>query len=114
MSDDGNNNNPNQRNGKSSGGNRRRRSPSKRVDLWRPVPPLEPPTRIVAVDDPTVVLRSLGDLPLQGQKDNGQRNAVLVVERAARLAEGLAEIAGLLATGDDEITAPAVDETSAT
>jgi len=82
----------------------RRRSGSKpkRPDLWRPVPQLADPAPIVPAPDPTVLTWSLGDLPLQGQGENGKHYVSKVVERAAVLATALAQSSGLLATDDDE------------
>ena len=100
---------------KPSNGNPRRRQQNRRrkqhkqkpVRLWRPVPQLPDPTPVVPVADPTVVLRSLGDLPLQGQVAVAEHYVAAVVERAAALATALAASADLLgAPGDaDEDTA---------
>ena len=82
----------------------RRRSGSKpkRPDLWRPVPQLADPAPIVPAPDPTVLTWSLGDLPLQGQGENGKHYVSKVIERAAGLATALAAAGGLLATTDGE------------
>ena len=81
--------------------NRRRRNQKKqkRGDLWRPVPQLDPPEPVVPAADPTALLRSLGDLPFQGQgavAHNAERYVGAVIERAAGLATALAAAAGLL------------------
>jgi len=82
----------------------RRRGPAKpkRVDLWRPVPQLEDPEPIVPAVEPTTLLRSLGDPPLQGQGAVAEHYLAAVVERAAGLATALAATAGLLADPDAE------------
>jgi hypothetical protein len=81
--------------------NRRRRPQQKPADLWRPVPPLGPPQPIVPADDPTAVVRSLGDPPLQGQASVAEHYVAAVVERAAGVATALAAAAGLLGEADD-------------
>jgi len=78
-------------------GNRSRKGAPKSVDLWRPVPKLADPDPIVPVNDPTAVLRSLGDPPLQGQGAVAEHYLAAVVERAAGLATALAVAADLLA-----------------
>ncbi len=86
-------------------GRRRRRGGSrpKPVDLWRPVPTLGAPTPITPAGDPTAMLRSLGDPPLQGQGAVAAHYLVAVVDRAAGLATALAATAGQLAAPlDDE------------
>ena len=86
--------------------NRRRRpARPKPVDLWRPVPELPPPAPIRPAGDPTALLRSLGDPPLQGQGTVAEHYFAAVVERAAGLATALAAAAGVLApppSPDDE------------
>ena len=72
----------------------------KRPDLWRPVPQLADPASIVPAPDPTALLRSLGDPPLQGQGAVAEHYLAAVVERAAGLATALAVAAGLLADPD--------------
>jgi hypothetical protein len=97
--------------GGNSSGNARRRQPQNRrrkaqkpkpVRLWRPVPQLPDPEPVVPTADPTVVLRSLGDLPLQGQVAVAEHYVAAVVERAAALATALAASADLLGGPDDE------------
>jgi hypothetical protein len=83
--------------------NRRRRAkPVKPIELWRPVPALPDPEAITPADDPTAVLRSLGDPPLPGQGAVAGHYLAAVVERAAGLATALAAANGLLAERDDE------------
>ena len=72
------------------------------IDLWRPVPELAEPDPIVLVADPTALLRSLGDPPLQGQGAVAEHYLAAVVERAAGLAAALAASADLLADPDDD------------
>ncbi|CAN5758056.1 hypothetical protein BH24ACT3_BH24ACT3_16330 [soil metagenome] len=81
----------------------RSRNKPKPVDLWRHVPRLAEPDPIVPAADPTAVLRSLGDPPLQGQGAVAEHYLAAVVERAAGLATALAHAADLLAEpGPDE------------
>ena len=85
-------------------GNRKRGGRGKghdRVDaaaFWDPPPQLPGPEPIAVATDPTMVVRSLGDLPLQdrGQRISHEVHRVLV--RSSMLAGGLAELAGLLDT----------------
>jgi hypothetical protein len=81
---------------------RSRKGAAKSVDLWRPVPKLAAPEPIVPVNDPTAVLRSLGDPPLQGQGAVAEHYLAAVVERAAGLATALAVAADLLAETPDD------------
>lgn len=89
---------------KSQQGRRRRQNKAKTVDLWRPVPQLPEPEPIVPASDPTALLHSLGDPPLQGQGAAAGHYLAAVVERAAGLATALAATADLLAQpeGDPE------------
>ena len=74
----------------------------RRVDLWRPVPALEEPASIVPAPDPTALLRSLGDPPLQGQGAVAGHYLAAVVEEAARVATAIAAVSGVLGTkGED-------------
>jgi hypothetical protein len=84
--------------------NRRGRRPkvAKPVEMWRPVPQLPEPEPITPADDPTAVLRSLGDPPLPGQGAVAGHYMAAVVERAAGLATALAAANGLLADRSDE------------
>jgi hypothetical protein len=77
--------------------------PDAGVDLWRPVPELAEPDPIVLVADPTALLRSLGDPPLQGQGAVAEHYLAAVVERAAGIAAALAASADLLADPDDDL-----------
>ena len=84
---------------------RRRSKKSKGFDVWRSgAAPLPEPEPIVPLRDPTALLRSLGDPPLQGQSQVAQHYLGAVVERAAGLATALAAAAGLLAqpSSDDD------------
>ena len=71
----------------------------RRVDIWRPVPPLPPAALIAPAPDPTALIRSLGDPPLRFHEADHYLAAV--VERAAGLAAALAASGGLLAPPDD-------------
>jgi hypothetical protein len=83
-------------------GRRRRTRQSKPVDLWRPVPELPAPEPIKPVSDPGALLRSLGDVPLQGQGAVAEHYLTAVVDRAAGLAKALAAAGDLLAgSGED-------------
>ena len=65
--------------------------------MWRPVPQLDPVKPIAIATDPTAMLRSLGDPPLQGHEVVAGHYMAAVIEQAARLATALAAAAGLLA-----------------
>ena len=82
-------------------GRRRRGHKAKPADIWRPVPRLDEPEPITPSRDPTALLRSLGDVPLQGQGAAAEHHLAAVVERAAGLATALAAAAGLLAERAD-------------
>ncbi len=81
-------------------GHRRRGHKHGPVDVWRPVPQLGAPEPIRPTADPGTLLRSLGDVPLQGQGAVAEHHFAAVVERAAGLATALAAAAGLLAEPD--------------
>jgi hypothetical protein len=82
---------------KTQGRSRRRRSQRARTaDLWRPVPQLPDPEAISPINDPTALLRSLGDPPLQGQSTVGGHYLAAVIERAAQSATALATMAELV------------------
>ena len=104
MAEPGNEKQPQQARRRNNNQNRRRRNQKqkqKRVDLWRPVTPLEEPAPIRPAADPTALLRSLGDPPLQGQGQVAGHYVAAVIERAAGLATALAAAAGLLDEGAD-------------
>jgi hypothetical protein len=92
-------------------GQRRRRSRSKGrksvspAEFWGD-PDATPPEapRVVAVEDPTAMVRSLGPAPLAGRENVSQHYFAAVYERAAMLAGALAATAGLLESesGDEE------------
>ena len=84
---------------------RRRGKKPKAVDLWKPVPPLDPPAPISRASDATAVLASLGDPPLKGQGDLAKRNIYLVITAAAKSTVGLATMAGLAdhSASDDDL-----------
>ena len=83
-------------------GRRRRNNKAKRVDLWRGVPVLGAADPITPAADPTAMLRSLGDPPLQGQGAVADHYMYAVVARAAGLATALAATAGLLQDSPEE------------
>lgn len=87
---------------KPSQGRRRRGNKPKPVDLWRPVPQPGDPEPIRPSADPTALLRSLGNPPLQGQGAVAEHYVAAVVERAAGLATALAASADMLARPDDD------------
>lgn len=83
-------------------GRNRSQDRNKPADLWKPMPPLAEPQPIVPGADPTAVLRSLGDPPLQGQGAVAEHYLAAVVKRAAGLAAALAAAAGLLGEAADD------------
>jgi hypothetical protein len=96
------NNNGQNGNGNNGGHGNPGSQKAKRPDLWRPVPQLADPAPITTAADPTALIRSLGDPPLQGQGAVAEHYLAAVVERAAGLATALAVAAGLLAVPDDD------------
>ena len=74
----------------------------KALHLWRPVPQLSELAPIIPAADPTALLRSLGDPPLQGQGAVAEHYLAAVIERAAGLATALAASAGLLASAPED------------
>ncbi len=84
---------------------RRRRQAAKakkrRVDLWRPVPPLPEVEPISPTQDPTALLRSLGDPP-SPMPGAAEIAIAQVIDKAAGLATALAAAGGLLAQPGDE------------
>jgi hypothetical protein len=74
----------------------------KTLHLWRPVPQLGELAPITPAADPTALLRSLGDPPLQGQGAVAEHYLAAVIERAAGLATALAASAGLLASAEED------------
>ena len=93
------------------GSSRRRRRQNAKVkqqkpmDLWRPVPPLPEVQPITPANDPTALLRSLGEPP-PPMPGAAEIAVAQVIDRAAGLATALAAAGGLLtmpdADGDDE------------
>jgi len=85
---------------------RRRRSSHRRPKprgLWSPVPEPDAPEPVVPVSDPSALIDSLGSPPLKGHSSVAEHYLAAVVERAAGLATGLVDVAGLLAhPGDDD------------
>lgn len=78
-------------------GGRRRGQRNKPQDIWRPVPQLPDPAPVVPATDPGMMLRSLGDPPLQGQGAKAEYSFELVARRSSALAQAIAHSAGLLA-----------------
>jgi hypothetical protein len=83
-------------------GRRRRGRKPRPFDLWRPVPQLPEPVPIRPTPEPTALLRSLGDPPLQGQGAVAEHYIAAVVERAAGLAMALAAAGDLLDMGQHD------------
>jgi hypothetical protein len=69
---------------------------TEQVELWRRLPPLPEPEPVVPMEDPTALLRSLGDPSLPGNSVAASHYLASVIERAAMLATGLAAASGLL------------------
>lgn len=94
-------NQPRKRSGgrrRGGGGQQQPPSGTRRVDLWRPVPSLDEVAPIAPAPDPTALLRSLGDPPLQGQGAVAGHYLAAVVEEAARVATAIAAVSGVLAS----------------
>jgi hypothetical protein len=58
----------------------------------------EPPSLITPSDDPTAMIRSIGQPPLPGRETVAEHYFVAVYEKAAALAIALAAASGLLDT----------------
>jgi hypothetical protein len=101
MTENGNQSGNQRRRGNQNRRRRNQKQKQKRVDLWRPVPALDEPAPIRPAADPTALLRSLGDPPLQGQGQVAGHYVAAVIEKAAGLATALAAAAGLLDDGGD-------------
>jgi uncharacterized Zn finger protein len=88
----------NNNNGSTNGNNQQRRRPAPRPaeDFWHAAEPLPELVSIIATPDPTAVLRSLGELPINDDT-NVRLQLATVVERAAAIAAALAHTADLLA-----------------
>jgi len=71
------------------------------TDLWRPVPQLPEVEKVAATQDPSVLLRSLGDPPLMNKSVIAGHYIATVIERSAALASALAASADLLVKPDD-------------
>ncbi len=85
---------------------RSRRATTKRsnADLWRPARPLPDVEPVTPAEDPTALLRSLGEPPI-ASGDAALHRYMTVVERSASIAAALALSAGVLAS-DDSSTRP--------
>ena len=90
--------NPDQRRG-----TQRRRQPPKRTpaDIWRDAGPLPDVEPVIPSNDPTALVRSLGEPPLANAEAVLLQYAT-VIERSASIAAALALSAGVLATDDGE------------
>jgi hypothetical protein len=64
------------------------------------VPAPDAPAPIMPATDPSALIDSLGAPPLKGHSSVAEHYLAAVVERAAMLASGLADVAGLLDHGD--------------
>ena len=96
-------NQPRRNNGNQGNGQRRhvRVVLPKPTDLWRPVPQLPEAEKVAATQDPSVLLRSLGDPPLMNKSVIAGHYIATVIERSAALASALAASADLLASPED-------------
>ncbi len=72
------------------------------AEFWKPVPQLGDPEPISVTTDPTMVVRSLGDLPLYGHGQHVAHEINRVLVRSAMLAGALADVAGLSSEPDAE------------
>jgi len=82
-------------------GTQRRRTPAKRTiaDIWRDAGPLPDVEPVMPSKDPTALMRSLGEPPLQDAETVLLQYAT-VIERSASIAAALALSAGVLAIDD--------------
>jgi hypothetical protein len=83
-------------NGSKKGRGRRQGPKVDPAGFWKPVPQLPDPEPISVTTDPTMVVRSLGDLPLYDQGQHASHEVARALVRASRLAGALADVAGLL------------------
>ena len=79
----------------------RRRPPAKRTptDIWREAGPLPNVELVIPSNDPTALVRSLGEPPLADAEAVLLQYAA-VIDRSASIAAALALSAGLLASND--------------
>jgi len=98
-------NQPRRNSGNNNGNSGQRRQARvvihKPTDLWRPVPQLPEAEKVAATQDPSVLLRSLGDPPLMNKSVIAGHYIATVIERSAALASALAASADLLAKPED-------------
>ena len=90
---------------RSQSSRRRRSSQTRRQKargLWSAVPAPDEPAPIIPAPDPSALIDSLGAPPLKGHSSVAEHYLAAVVERAATLATGLADVAGLLSETDDD------------
>jgi hypothetical protein len=93
---------PRKRHNQRRGGARRRAASSR--SFWGSAPQDEDLDELVIrpVDDPTVMIRSLGPPPLPGGEMMAEHYFAAVYEKAAALALALAAASDLLDAGDDD------------
>lgn len=84
---------PRRRSKKRSG---RGRSAPQPLEFWKAAPEMGPIDPIRVADDPTAVLRSLGNPPLAGMGQDATRHLALAVNKAAQMAVALAATTPLL------------------
>jgi hypothetical protein len=92
-------NRPAPSNGKQQSSSRRRQKGNKAADLWRDAGPLPEVEPVHGSDDPTALVRSLGEPPLVRGGEVAIHFAT-VIERTAVLAAALS--ANILATADPD------------
>jgi hypothetical protein len=92
---------PKGKNSRKRGGGRGKTQKVDPAEFWNPVPQLPDPEPISLATDPTMVLRSLGDLPSYGQGQHTSHEIHRVLVRSSLLAGALADVAGLLETPDE-------------
>lgn len=84
--------------GRGGGGN----GPLRPAEFWRAMPEPDPPAPITPNNDPTALIRSLGDPPLPGHSVAATQELAKVALRSANLATAVAAMAGILANPDAE------------
>jgi hypothetical protein len=77
-------------------------APLRPAEFWRATPELEPPAPVVPSNDPTALIRSLGDPPLPGHSVAATQELAKVAYLSARLATAVAPAAGIVARDDED------------